>query len=114
MPDAEGRLPRFGKHARSGLRPGGGYRQHHSKSAIEDAEHFISADISRFREEGENRRHRPASGLQHCRHACRQYARQIARQTAAGDMRRRMQQARAMQGKQRLHVNGRWRQQGLA
>ena len=114
MTNAEGRFPRFRQHARGGFRPSGGYRQHHAKPAIEDAEHFIRADIPGLCQKGKNRRHVPASRFQHRRHARRQHARQIARQAATGDMRRRMQQARAMQSKQWLHINAGWRQQGLA
>jgi len=91
MANAEGCFASFGQHARGGLNPSFRHRQHHAEPAIEHAQHFIGADIPGLGQEGEDRRHGPAAGLQHCRHTRWQHTRQIARQPAAGDMRRRMQ-----------------------
>ena len=62
----------------------------------------------------EHRRHRPVRGVQRGGRAVGQHARQIAGQAAAGDVRRRLQQPRAMQRQQRADIDPRRRQQRLA
>ena len=89
------------------------HHQRHADAAVEHPKHLLRRDPALPGEPPEHRRHRPV-GPQRRPEPVRQDPRQVARQSAAGDVRRRLEQTGAMQRQQRADIDPRRRQQRLA
>ena len=86
--DAEDRLAGRFELAATTVRIVGCDDHGHADAAVEGARHFVRRDVAAFLEQGEQRRQRPAAGIDDGVATVRQNPRNILEKSAAGDMRK--------------------------